>query len=477
MEIKKEINVKVGSGIIETYSRMPQKLERVFAEFIDNATQSYFDNKEELLKNDPNYKNIIKITWSNDEIIIEDNSYGMDFEQFERAMRLNAPAKQYSDKSRSQYGMGLKIAAVYLGSFYSIESTQLHSNEKYYSEVDVNEWQRNNPETISCNVYDEDENKHFTRIIIRQLKKNLKDQIQNDLKNKLGLIYAKDLDDIEIIFNGKPIVKEDPTLHNDENDQPYLETFFGSFDFNNKTYEFDGWVGILETASTDNAGFTLTQFGRGIKLNYRPDAIFGKSNSYPYQRIVGEINLDGEEWKVSFNKDEFIWDDGLEKEFIKALSCNKNIKQMVSIAKTWRKRKDINTKPIQTGYKQEKDDFIEDSTFTNENDKNTRASEINENKKEDIYSKKIQFEGNDYNFQIKFEEKYIGSNWIDINLIDNVYEISIDTNNEFFEKQNKDFLVEISTSLALAQILSVKNGLNPNDSGIFLSQFNKIIKR
>lgn len=478
MENKKEINVKVGSGIIGTYSRMPQKLERVFAEFIDNATQSYFDNKDELLKIDPNYKNTIKITWSYDEIVIEDNSFGMNFEQFERAMRLNAPAEQYSDKSRSQFGMGLKIAAVYLGSFYSIESTQLGSEERYYSEVDVNEWKRINPETIPCNISNESKEKHFTRIIIRQLEKKLTDQIQNSLKNKLSLIYAKDLEETKIIFNGKPIVKEDPILHTDDDGHNYLETFYDSFEFNNTTYNFDGWIGILETASVDNAGFTLTQFGRGIKLNYRPDAIFGKSNSYPYQRIVGEINLDGEEWKISFNKDEFIWDNGLEKEFIRALSCNKVIKDMVNVAKIWRKRKDSSStiKPTTSSYKKAKDDFTTDVNISNEKDNYSPDNKLEESKKEDIYNKTINFDGNIYNFTIKFEEKYIGSNWIDIGYKDDKYEILIDTNNNFFEKQNKDFIIKIAISLALAQITSINNGIKPNDSGIFLSQFNKIIK-
>jgi hypothetical protein len=40
---------------------------------------------------------------------------------------------------------------------------------------------------------------------------------------------------------------------------------------------------------------------------YRPEAVFGKSNSYRYQRVFGELELEG--FDVSHTKDGFAWDE------------------------------------------------------------------------------------------------------------------------------------------------------------------------
>src|SRR5205814_268509 len=40
---------------------------------------------------------------------------------------------------------------------------------------------------------------------------------------------------------------------------------------------------------------------------YRPEAVFGKSNSYRYQRLFGELHLEG--FEVSHTKDGFRWEE------------------------------------------------------------------------------------------------------------------------------------------------------------------------
>src|SRR5205823_3873487 len=40
---------------------------------------------------------------------------------------------------------------------------------------------------------------------------------------------------------------------------------------------------------------------------YRPEAIFGKSNSYRYQRLFGELHLEG--FEISHTKDGFRWEE------------------------------------------------------------------------------------------------------------------------------------------------------------------------
>lgn len=65
------------------------------------------------------------------------------------------------------------------------------------------------------------------------------------------------------------------------------------------------------TASVSSAGFALFRRNRLIEGSvddaYRPEAVFGKSNSYRYQRLFGELHFEG--FEVSHTKDGFRWEE------------------------------------------------------------------------------------------------------------------------------------------------------------------------
>ena len=75
-----------------------------------------------------------------------------------------------------------------------------------------------------------------------------------------------------------------------------------------------GFVAIREKASTSEAGFALFRRGRVIEGSFdngfRPDFIFGAPNSYRYQRVFGELHLEG--FDVSFTKKGIKWDENLD---------------------------------------------------------------------------------------------------------------------------------------------------------------------
>ena len=130
------VNIEVGTGIIKAFERIDIENHQIFSEFIDNSFQSFRDNIEVLVDELHVRKCEVRIDWTNDEIVITDNAFGMDEESFERALRLNAPAKSYAKDSLSRYGIGLKYAASNLGSVYTIESTQYGSPLKYTGTVE-----------------------------------------------------------------------------------------------------------------------------------------------------------------------------------------------------------------------------------------------------------------------------------------------------------------------------------------------------
>ena len=72
-----------------------------------------------------------------------------------------------------------------------------------------------------------------------------------------------------------------------------------------------GFAALRATASTTLAGFALFRRKRLIQGSaddgYRPEAIFGHTNSYRYQRLFGEIHLEG--FEVSHTKDGFQWEE------------------------------------------------------------------------------------------------------------------------------------------------------------------------
>ena len=92
-----------------------------------------------------------------------------------------------------------------------------------------------------------------------------------------------------------------------------------NFDFG-EGLSVHGFAALRETANTARAGFSLFRRGRVIQGSgdegYRPSAIFGASNSYRYQRLFGELHLDG--FEVSHTKDGFRWDEN-EQPFLELL--------------------------------------------------------------------------------------------------------------------------------------------------------------
>ena len=93
MKSIKNINLKVGNSIVNTFPRLNYRWWYAVAEFVDNSTQSYFDNKVVL---DSHYKKQkdglkISITKGKDSFRISDNAFGMNETVLERALTVALP--------------------------------------------------------------------------------------------------------------------------------------------------------------------------------------------------------------------------------------------------------------------------------------------------------------------------------------------------------------------------------------------------
>lgn len=248
MDSVKKFDVTVESGIISIFQRQNFKLDRVFSEFIDNSLQSYLDHKKELDKMIDGGCCAVEILWDGNSVKITDNAYGMNEEEFGRALKLKATnPNALRNNQLSVYGMGLKYASVFLGNHYSIKSTAYGSHICYFAEVDVPDFEENNPKTVDAKLSDAFDEEHRTVIEITSLIIKRTQNKEKDLREKLGLIYNHYIHsgDLKISLNGIPVKYSKPPLRPNEEGGQYCRHFEDSFSIAGKEYKFTGWIGIL----------------------------------------------------------------------------------------------------------------------------------------------------------------------------------------------------------------------------------------
>ncbi len=116
------ISLKVGFDVLRSYRRLAYAPWYALAEFIDNSTQSYFDNKGLL---DAAYKKestglIVEIAYDRTAgtLTVKDNAMGMSIDDLRAAVHLGKPPAIAT--GRSQFGLGMKTAAGWFGDLWSV---------------------------------------------------------------------------------------------------------------------------------------------------------------------------------------------------------------------------------------------------------------------------------------------------------------------------------------------------------------------
>ena len=505
----KKINIRPTSGVYATYKRLSYEPWTAIAEFVDNSTQSFYEHKDELMAIKYSKGLTITIDYiedaAGDRIEITDNAYGMEWSEFQRAVVLDKIPP--NTKGRNEFGMGLKTAACWFGSFWSVESTQLNSKNKYYTELNVEELGKYKFEEIDVIEETVGTKEHYTKIIIKNLNKKINaSRTVGKIKELLGSIYRQDLRRgfVKIYYNGTSLQFKEAPIYEEALTDGSTKQWKNDVKFNisheDKILTVTGFIAIRIPASLKDAGFTLLRRGRvivgGSEKNYRPVDIFGDSNSYPYQRLFGELNLDN--WPVTQAKDNFDWhNSGLEEKFIEEL---KNISQeYCRKADNIRIREKINTnelintalgdlsksgvvddvkieivdavedKPVNTVQADEKTLPSEQSNLSNENEVVDTKGEgviLDGGSKAKFYFK---HKGRDYIFNIYFDLSNPSAHWL---LVEensaSEYTLSINMKHSFFKPliEKKDFMpimMKMSVALVIAEIDS--RVLSPEQNG------------
>lgn len=485
----KQIDITPSTTIYSTFKRYNYKPVSAIAEFLDNSTQSYINNKNRFGNISPVVYIIYDATPNNESLKIVDNCFGIDEINLQRVLKLNELPKD--TKGRNEFGMGLKTSAFWFGDRLEILTKHIDSNKTVELILDLDDI-KDGSHTVIPTYYDDGyyndfykkeikSNKNFyfgTTITIKRLSRKITDKTLkklckilaskyrddinhnnltikiiknlkiNDRGRQLNLIYncfkPNDKDEFMLINSFDEVLKLEfkylDFKKNEKNKEIKIDIDF-NFDFNNYNYKVNGVIGILEKGSRDEAGLSLIRRGRTIKGDednaYKPKEIFGNSGSFEFQRIYGWLNLD--DFPVTFSKDDFEWSDGLEEIFLENLK--KNLKNeefdIIKLAKTIRYN---DTTPVEVKKIFNKDSLEMMETDLSNNKMFREVKTEYDLSKDDNNFKITDIYGDVYNFKVILEmKKENENNWLIIEKISNDnFLLFINFKHKFFNPFNEN---------------------------------------
>ncbi len=313
---KETINIQPGVSMLAVLKHLNYHAWYALAEFVDNSIQSFQQNQEALSADSPKLVVDIDIDVTDPpQISIRDNAAGIPLEDFQRAFR---PATLPPDRTGlAEFGMGMKSAACWFAPRWRVRTTALGDPVVRTIKFDIENIVADDISELEIAEAPIEANAHFTEVVLEDVFHVPAGRTIGKIKDHLTDIYRVFVRDglLELRLKGESLVYDAPAILN----KPYFKSPEAKSKLWRKEIAFDlgpglkvhGFAALREEGNTKKAGFGLFRRGRIIEGSgedgYRPAMIFGSSNSYRYQRLFGELQLDG--FEVSHTKDGFRWDD------------------------------------------------------------------------------------------------------------------------------------------------------------------------
>lgn len=316
---QEKIQIRPGVRVLSVLSHLNYKPWFAIAEFVDNSIQSFLDYGDEIRLCDGNKAKLqveIEVDPGEDgRLIIRDNAAGIHKKDYHRAFR---PAGIPSDTSGlSEFGMGMKSAACWFSPNWTVRTTALNEDVERTVNFDIAEIVQDDIEELSIETLPIEPDTHFTEVALSNLHKPIQGRTIGKIQEHLASIYRVFIREgtLKLRFRGEELSYSEP----DTLSAPYYKSESEPLRLWRKEIDFDfgaglrahGFAALRARASTSRAGFALFRRKRLIQGSadegYRP---FGAPNSYTYQRLYGELHLDG--FNVSHTKDGFQWDENEE---------------------------------------------------------------------------------------------------------------------------------------------------------------------
>jgi hypothetical protein len=490
-----KVSIALQPSVYKTFRALNNTVALTLSEYVDNSVQSYLDNKDILLANNPLYvfKLKIDVDQKENKIVIKDNAGGIEFNNYLRAFE---PANIPIDNTKlNEFGMGMKTASVWLANKWSVRTKAINETVERYTEFDLHKVIKENKEELIVVEVEKDLKLHYTEIILSELSHNAPSAYQMDkVRRHLASIYRVFLrnGEINILVNDESLqapkydILNVPYHNNSSSDDVFWKK---NIDFQLGKYKAKGFIAILQTIQNNANGLVLLRRGRvivgGDDDRFFPASIFGSPGNFRYKRLFGELELEG--FDVTFNKNGFTDEENLNA-FIDALRDELRDPDfnLLSQADNYRvKTKEENTKIAERIVKSQKKEVVKEPlTDKIKKIENLGANEENVKKEELLISKAFSlgtidedfdFEGITYKFRVdlinedeadalysvKLEE--IKINEVDIPCIICKINLAHPFFNRFeqFKKANDyEPIMAIFKSFALAEFLATKKSMH-----------------
>jgi hypothetical protein len=243
------LKFQLGLSSIRNYSRLNYEYWYALAEFIDNSTQSYINNSAVL---DTEFKKFnekleIKIAYdrSRDFLSIRDNAMGMNLSELNSALQMGKPPENTS--GRSEFGMGLKTAACWLGSEWSIRTKKFGEKTELEVLVDV-EKVADGDTDLHLVEREKPINDHYTIIEIKQMRSKIQGNTITKIKSYLSSMYRIDTGSgkLNLLWGDDRLDYDADINFLKVRDEIIKRNFEFSLENGKKVY---GWMGVLDSGS------------------------------------------------------------------------------------------------------------------------------------------------------------------------------------------------------------------------------------
>ena len=303
-------SIKFGPAMYKVFRNIPNSPWNALCEFIDNSIQANLDSKSEK-------PFIIEIDITDNTIIITDNGPGFSEINLQKGLE---PARIPEDRSQlNEFGMGMKLAALYFGDRYSIETSN-GNGYQYKLTFDLQDVVQHELTEIPI-IQKNYDGESYTRITIEKLATSTKININlhlNQIITKLSEVYSFFISEKNIILKINNTILTVPEIqvlvapwYENENGQPI--SWIQNFEIYNGEYGITGYVALRDPMNNANRGFKLIRRGRvvdGIQNDVKPAGIFGSNGSHLSKRLIGNVFLHG--FGISFNKSDILNNNELE---------------------------------------------------------------------------------------------------------------------------------------------------------------------
>ena len=322
------VDIRPGISVLAVLRHLNYRPWHALAEFVDNAVESFVKHRK-VLEKDNGGRLSLRVDIDIDtappaRISIRDNAAGIFEAEYARAFR---PAATPPDRSGlAEFGMGMKSAACWFAPRWRVRTSALGEPIARMIRFDIDNIVDDDITELTIYEVGQNARSHYTEIILEDIFNTPVGRTIGKVKEHLTDIYREFIRKglLELYFNGEELTYTEPKILK----SPYFRDREGADRIWRKDIKFDfgedlsvhGFAALREKGSTTKAGFSLFRRGRVIQGSgdegYRPAYVFGHSNSYRYQRLFGELHLNG--FQVSHTKDGFRWDEN-EQAFLELL--------------------------------------------------------------------------------------------------------------------------------------------------------------